>query len=190
MKCLLDLDGVLVDFLTGACRLHNQPNPYTDPNFHEFDFVHKFFDRDGNQMTQNLFYYPMNMYWWMDLPWTSDGKEILSTLESHFGKENICIISSPCLTPGCMEGKLEWIKRKIPDYKRRFLFGPRKEFCAGPNTVLVDDRSENTLAFMANGGRTILVPRQWNCLHNQTYIGSVKFITNSLQLLSQRLGYQ
>jgi hypothetical protein len=63
-----------------------------------------------------------------------------------------------------MPGKVAWLEKHLPSYSRRFLFGPKKEFCAGPDRLLVDDHDLNTEAFAASGGRTFLVPRQWNSL--------------------------
>ncbi len=31
MKCLLDMDGVLADFVSGMCLAHKRPDPYHDP---------------------------------------------------------------------------------------------------------------------------------------------------------------
>lgn len=154
MKALLDLDGVLVDFVSGAQRLHGQPvGPHliTDWDFYE-----------GWGLTPESFWAPMGEEFWAGLDWTAEGRSILAVVEAAVGRENVCLLTSPCDTPGCVEGKVRWIRRYLPEYRRRFLVGPAKEYAAGPGRVLIDDSDANVIRFSAAGGNTVLVPRPWN----------------------------
>lgn len=155
-RLLLDLDGVLVDFVRGACRLHNQKSPYLD-GYEGF-----YFNRHWNMSDPDL-YTGMDRRFWQELDWTADGRSIFNLVDSHFGPENTCILTTPCPIDGCYDGKLDWIKMHLPKaYHRRYLIGTRKEFCAGDDRVLIDDRDENIDEFVAAGGHGLLIPRPWN----------------------------
>lgn len=157
IKCFLDLDGVLVDFNRGALEHHRLKDPYLDPknhgNWHMVQML---------PITEKEFWDPLGQSFWAGLPWMPDGELILGRLEYEFGKERICLLTSPCLTPGCAEGKMDWIRKHMPAYSRRVLIGACKEFLAGPSKYLVDDSDSNILKFGEHGGPTILIPRLWN----------------------------
>jgi 5'(3')-deoxyribonucleotidase len=78
----------------------------------------------------------------------------------------ICILTGPTKDPECLAGKYEWITTVLPPYlHRQYLIGPRKQFCAHPEALLIDDSDDNVKAFRGAGGHAILVPRPWNSLH-------------------------
>lgn len=154
MKCLLDLDGVLVDFVGGAAKLHG-----FDPALAvRWDFM------ADVGLTQNQFWSPLGEDFWANLPWMPDGMRILAIVEKAFGPENVCLLTSPCDTDGCMQGKLRWIRKHLPVYNRRYLMGSAKEFCASRDSLLIDDSDSNTTKFATAGGWGVLVPRPWNVL--------------------------
>jgi hypothetical protein len=152
----LDLDGVLVDFVSGACHLHNQPYPFNKPeNFGNY-WVEKMFG-----ITTEEFFAGMDEEWWAELQPMFDWQAVLSVVEKYFG-DNICILTSPTNNHGCLEGKRRWIEKWLPKYRRKFLIGPPKEMCAGPGKVLVEDADEKVEKFRKAGGNAILLPRPWN----------------------------
>lgn len=91
-----------------------------------------------------------------------DGKELLAGLEAIAGAENIVLLSSPCMTHGCVDGKIAFIEREMPTYSRRYFIGPPKHMMASPAKILIDDNNENVLKFSQAGGKAVLVPRPWN----------------------------
>jgi len=161
MKALVDLDGVLVSFVSGACAWHNIAEPYyqNDEMRGVWDFVAHI------DMEPDSFWSALGFDFWSTLPWMVDGQEILKTVEEYFGLKNVCLLTSPCHTKGCVDGKREWIKKNIPEYGSRVLFGSCKEFCANPRHVLLDDADHNCKAFADAGGTGLLVPRIWNSKH-------------------------
>ena len=163
MRCLLDLDGVLIDFLSAAHQYHGLPYSYSNYPYELGSFANV--PPAQGTLSTREFWDAFDRNFWVNLPWIQEGHEILRTLEYAFGRENICLLTSPTINPESIIGKIEWIKRELPDYKRRYLVGPAKHFCAGPDTVLVDDTDKNINAFKAGGGQTILVPRPWNSFH-------------------------
>jgi 5'(3')-deoxyribonucleotidase len=161
-KVLLDMDGVIADFVAGACAHHGIANPWDRPEMlGEWDFMKAL----PEGMSATTFWGSLGLDFWANLDKTSEADELVEYLEQRFGEENICILSSPCLTPGCVEGKLLWIKKHYPRLARSYLFGPRKEFCARPNTLLIDDLDHNVWKFREHGGAAILFPRPWNSSH-------------------------
>jgi 5'(3')-deoxyribonucleotidase len=152
------MDGVLVDFDGGACKIHGVASPWLKPeNLGKWGAEKEFgFSYDD-------FWLPMGETFWAKLKWTAEGQEILAITERVFGRENICLMTTPCQTAGCAAGKIEWIKKNMPtEYREQFMLGFQKYFCAHTDTILIDDSDKNVNAFRAHGGSAILVPRLWN----------------------------
>jgi len=155
-RVLLDMDGVLVDFVGGVCKTHNKPWPY-DPDVQGSWDLEPLF---GIQSPE--FWAPLGYEFWAELEPYPHFREFLCALEDKFGARHICLLTSPPRTQGAIEGKLTWIRKHMPDYSRRFLIGPAKEFCASERHVLIDDSEANIAKFQAAGGQTFLVPGPWN----------------------------
>ena len=151
-QILLDMDGVLADFVGGAAQLYGKDANLVDC----WDFYHKW------EMTAEEFWPALGRDFWAGLPLTHECRGIVKLAEGLVGAENVCLLSSPCMTEGCMEGKMDWIKRNLPDYRRRFLFGPAKQFATARHRVLVDDSDDNVRSFVKHGGCAVMVPRPWN----------------------------
>lgn len=160
LRCFLDIDGVLVDFMSAAHRFHGIPYSYKD-------YPYEYGDWDcipppTSEMTTQEFWDALNEEFWATIEWMPDGKEILHLVEMIFGVPNVCLLTSPTLLPRCASGKMRWIQREVPEYHRQFLIGPAKGFCANKDTILIDDADHNILSYRKNGGEAILVPRKWN----------------------------
>ena len=167
MKCFLDMDGVLVDFVRGASEYYNLkllPYPYIE----EWNFI------QFSGMTESDFWLPLGREFWANLHWTPDGNNILSLIESHFDKKDICLSSIPCMNSESSTGKIDWINKNLPEYKNRYLLGPDKRFYTSINTVLIDDNERNINNCKGHG---ILVPRPWNYM----------YATNTLEYIKERL---
>ena len=57
------------------------------------------------------------------------------------------------------KGKLLALQRDFPDTP--VLFGRKKRFCAGPRSILIDDKFENVDEFRQSGGMAIEWPNQY-----------------------------
>ncbi len=168
MKCFLDLDGVLIDHQLGAHQFLELPYSY-DEYPYELGVSENRPPQQGNLTTDKL-WNTFDRHFWTWLPWMHDGRVILAAVERIFGKENICIFTKPTNNPGSVIGKINWIKREIPDYRKQFLIGSNKSVCASSDCVLIDDRDRNVDAFIDVGGQAILVPRLWNSAYHQKTI--------------------
>ena len=176
LRVFLDLDGVLVDFRTGAFKAHGVEIPEEWP-VGDDDFE-KIIGVSRNQFWKKL----NNSDFWANLKWMPDGQEILALVESLIPKEDICILSSPSISPSCAKGKMMWIQKNIPEYSKRVLLGNCKYMCAAPEHILIDDSDHKLDKFHEYGGVTITVPRPWNRYYGIA-TDTVKYISTSLEVI-------
>lgn len=103
---------------------------------------------------------------WATCPPSEEMSWLLEQCVALVGEDNVCFLTGPTKDPDCLAGKLEWIWRFAPKFMhRQYLIGPRKQFCAQHEALLIDDSDANVDTFRAWGGQAILVPRPWNTLH-------------------------
>lgn len=177
-KVFLDMDGVLVDVVSGLWGLSGD--------------LHWPYDALRGAESYNLadvaegwdqLWLRAGKSWWASLPPHRDAFEILSVLEKRFGEESIWVCTQPLnLTEytdpvkwdwsdareRCIAGKLQWLYRFMPRYTHRWVFvGEGKAHLASPNSLLVDDRQSHVNEFRAAGGKAFLVARPWNDLFVQ-----------------------
>jgi len=164
MQCLLDMDGVIADFMKACCAAHNRPDPYLQESSLGIWETEKVWG-----ITEREFWKPIDalgLGFWDGIVKTPEADRIVELLTETFGETNIAILTAPSFDPGCVPGKMAWIKRHYPQFKKRIIFGHAKEFLSAPYRVLVDDRDKNVENFRAAGGQAILVPRPWNKAHS------------------------
>ncbi|MEK0324963.1 MAG: hypothetical protein QQN63_04600 [Nitrosopumilus sp.] len=164
MKLLLDMDGVITNFIPAICKLHNKSNPYDDPkNLGNYDLAAML------GMTSEKFLEPTNdTEWWYDLEPTIDFESIMELIYKYFKPNDICILSNiPLNAPFAYVGKYLWCKKHLPSIKH-ILLGTTKEFCACSDSVLLDDDDFKVDKFRMAGGRAVLIPRPWNRLFNHS----------------------
>lgn len=103
---------------------------------------------------------------WSSTPVSPEFQLIFDFAKEVVKPEDIFILTSPTKDPNSLAGKLEWIHAHFPAFMhRQYLVGPRKHFCARPDTLLIDDSDEQVNNFREHGGQAILVPRPWNSAH-------------------------
>jgi 5'(3')-deoxyribonucleotidase len=167
MRIMMDIDGVLADFVNGMCLYHGRPNPY-EGHVSEEQMA---FDMETIWgMSAEEFWRPANsMLFWERLPWMPDGRDILRIAEGAVGRDNVCLLTAASASPQSAAGKKAWINANLPAYRRRYLIGASgaKQFCASPDTILIDDRDRNCHEFVEAGGHCIVVPRPWNCMYSE-----------------------
>lgn len=158
MKAFIDMDGVLADFLAGVSKVHNRPLPY--------DKVESM----GVWNIEDLWGISAREFWapcegedfWNTLQKTDEADKIVELAYNTFGEENVAILTAPSSSIYCVPGKQAWVKRHYPELAKKIIFGSAKQFMAGPERVLVDDRDRNIEEFEKAGGHGIKVPRAWN----------------------------
>ena len=166
MRCFVDMDGVLVNLTGAACEFHGVENPYTKK-----ENLGKYGIAELVGMSEDEFFGSLSADFWASLRPTKEWLAILHLVETKFGRENVCILTTPTDTSGCLEGKRRWIEKHLPEYRQNYFMGVKKEFVATPNSLLIDDSEANCKAFWDAGGLTFLYPRPWNTLHFRTRVG-------------------
>ncbi len=156
-EIMLDMDGVLCDFVGGICAAHGRTDPWADGKNRGRDEIAPLWG-----ITEESFYARCNYTFWANLEKTPEADEIVELCEKTVGAENVCILSAGSRNYAVYDGKLEWIRRHFPQFKRRYLFGPQKKFCVAPGRALIDDRDKNIDAW---SGLKFLMPRPWNKSH-------------------------
>lgn len=161
MKCLLDMDGVLVDIIGGLARAHQLPaDPYDDPAH-----LGKYALSEVMGMKPWKIWKPCGFSFWSELEPLPECHDIIALVEATFGRENVCLLSTPIASTTSVSGKFAWIYKHLPDYRFRFLLGAPKSFCAHSRSVLIDDCDGNVDTFTMAGGSAVLYPQRWNKLH-------------------------
>lgn len=178
--CLLDMDGVIVNFVQGVLDAHCVSTPQEEV----YASHPGVWDVAGILgLTDQAFWEPLGEEFWAGLGWMPDGEQILSAVERRFQRENVVLWTSPSLNYGCHAGKLRWVERHLPQhYRHNIVFSGRKELGAHPDHLLVDDSDSNVDRFAARGGRICQVPRVWNRLHGHRH-RSLDYLVESLWLL-------
>lgn len=165
-----DMDGVLVDFVGAALRLHRATDLYT-----KYPGALGTFDIEKVLgITQDQFWAPINeeTTFWEDLQPTAEAEWIVETLERIYGRENVCILTAPALGDTCFIGKRLWLRRHFPQFITRLAYAKDKSKFASPRHTLLDDADKNVAPFIKAGGQAVLVPRLWNAMY--TYVKDVK----------------
>jgi len=179
MKCFVDMDGVVADFVKAVHKAHNRPYAYNDPkNMGVFEIekiwgisIKEFWKYDGHDF-------------WAMVEKTPEADDIVKMVCDYFDKENIVFLTAPSNSGGCYTGKREWLKTNFPDLRDSVIFAPgrTKHFLARPGAVLIDDRNENADDFVYHGGQAILVPRDWNRLYyNKDVLYAIRVGLENLQ---------
>jgi hypothetical protein len=161
----LDIDGVLTDFNKAACRAIGITMADMEAGTKPGPSAWGFWGVAG--LTESDFWAAIDREgaaFWDTMEWLPDGRDILNLC---LNAGPVILMTSPPWSPEASAGKVSWIRREIPELRRRFSITPCKEAFAHARAILVDDSDSNTQKFHEAGGRAVLVPRRWNGLHEQ-----------------------
>lgn len=161
MVILLDVDGVICNFVEGLIRSHNwfiTHDEYASWNHHRH-----------LGMTDSDMWAPTNDgVWWTKLrpyPWAM---YLVSELRER-GEVIFC--TSPSLDSTCPSQKVTWLRKHgfMSERKNDYQIGPRKELNAKSGAILIDDADSNFEKYVEHHGDAILFPQPWNA--NKEFIG-------------------
>ena len=162
MTILMDMDGVLVDFVGGVLR-HFNVNTNKLKDWKPGDYhIEKFLGLDEVD-----FWACLKTDFWSSLNWHPEASIFIRLLQEidHVG-HRWALCSSPGNAYGA-HGKIIWLEQHMPNVyaQHQWVFTPDKSLLASGKTVLIDDSDHNCNNFRACGGQAILVPRHWNTQH-------------------------
>ena len=167
VEVFLDLDGVLVDLVSGLCRYHKIENPFNDPkNYGRYDVRHM------AGMSSESFWGVLDHDFWLDLDWTDFGRSILNEVLKYVPVKQVTILTAPTGFPGCVDGKISWVNKHLPRFN--YFVGRNKKAIAGPNKLLIDDHDVNIDEWTEAGGPAIHVPLLSNRLYHLPTLSYVK----------------
>lgn len=149
---LLDMDGVLADFVNAAFEAHGREfNPDACMGY---NLLNEF------SMTKEDFWAPIDNYeFWRGLepyPWSVGLLRQLSEIAP------VVLVTTPSKSSDCLKAKREWVEDHLPPMYRDIVMGESKELTASENTLLIDDCDRNVRKFRESGGEAIVFPQPWN----------------------------
>lgn len=157
---LLDMDGVLCDFLGATLRLFDADDRLASWPAGTWD-VEPVLGITTAELWGRID--EQGMGFWAELPEYPWAAELVAALERI---DDVVISTAPSRSHHSAAGKMIWLDRHFGGrFRGRYMMGSRKELMARPEVCLVDDRDENVRKFRKAGGAAVLVPQPWNAGH-------------------------
>ena len=166
-KCLLDVHGVLGDFVGFAVGVLGIEDPYRKTeNYGRYDAIA---EAGGDRLLTLM----RDRTFWRDIPKTPWADELVAYAQKTFGSEQVAVCSAPALADGCLEGVRDWVRMHYPFLSPKLIQTQAKAFCAHERAVLIDDKPKNVQQFNQHGGTGVTFPQLWNhfgaeLLHDNT----------------------
>lgn len=175
---LLDMDGVMADFVSRSLSVCDIPLTYDQVG--RWSYFEPYMD--AKEFWRRI---ESDPHFWLSLKPYDWARELYDTLE---GVAPVTFCSTPSRDSRSAEQKIEWLREygfMGRDENRYFLVGVApssdghslgKNMLAGPRRVLIDDSDANVRDFIASGGHGILFPQPWNEARQHTgdRLGHVK----------------
>jgi len=161
-RIFLDLDGVLANFVGAAAKVFGTTEEELFKKWipGEYDIC-KVLDISDDDFWSHVI---LEENYWSEIEpysWATELYEMCCKIAPT------TIATSPCHDPACLSGKVRWMNKNLGNGKpfRDYLIGPRKEMCAAPGHLLIDDSDNQCVKFVENGGDCLLFPAIWNTKH-------------------------
>ncbi len=186
MIILLDVDGVLANFVDSAFKAHGiDPESVTERNSWQIN------EWKGVDMSMEDFWkgidYPdhTSLNFWSTLKPYSWLRPLVDMCMTK--SEDVYISTSPSRNPMCRAGKATWIRSYIPELYYRTMIGSHKYLMANDKTVLIDDSDSNVKKFRERGGHAITFPQPWN-FNCERVDGRMEYINFALNRVRDEIG--
>ena len=150
----LDLDGVIVDFISGVLEWYNIDKQHDD--MVGWNDIITASGKSTVKFWQGL----DSRDFWLGLKKYEYADEILDMVSR--AEADTCILTSPAFHIAGY--RQDWIQDNMPDYftEGRYLIGPAKAYCSYQGAFLIDDSDSNCKLFDKFDGVSILFPQPWN----------------------------
>lgn len=156
----LDMDGVICNFTEGLLAAHNRHDLLKR---HYADTYPKDWMMEGELGTEEELWEPVDALgepFWENLNPLKEMEHILTILdESHI---NWYLCTHARNTPFSFSGKIKWIHKHLGKDFDRLIMCKVKSKLANPNTLLIDDSSDNCRKFIKAGGNAFAYPQPHN----------------------------
>lgn len=160
LHILLDIDGVLADFVGGVEKEFDVDLS----DLEAWGMATAISAKKDINLTKNQFWNKIqsNDRFWADLepyPWAFD---LVDMLKREVGPKKITLVTSPDMAVKTYTQKAYWVGKHFPDLIRQFFIGPQKWLMAKENRILIDDSDFNIKNFEKHGGYGLTFPQKWN----------------------------
>ena len=140
-----DMDGTLVDHMTGVCE-------WTGKTLAELI-------TPGQWEVPEVDWASLPMTFWATLPTTPEFKTFAGTMSGLV--PDVYILTHAC-SDDCYAGKMFWLQQHLPAMVEKTIFTEHKHLLAAPGRTLFDDRDLHINNWVKAGGDGRLIPRLWN----------------------------
>ena len=149
-----DMDGVLTDFEKRFVTLLRQEGPkyYSKATIAQVTRPKHFDKIEGTVEFWKFIDQYIGMEFWSDMEWMPNGRQLWDFIQPYGPK----LLTSPSRDNTSRLGKRLWVKNHlIPAPEVLFRFGDAKSDFANENSILIDDKPSNLVAFASKGGIAI-----------------------------------
>jgi hypothetical protein len=151
-----DMDGVLTDFEKRFVTLLQQEGPkyYSKATIAQVTRPKHFDKLEGTEEFWKFIDQYIGLEFWSEMEWMPNGRELWNFIQPYGPK----LLTSPSRDNTSRLGKRLWVKENlVPAPEVLFRFGDAKSDFANENSILIDDKPSNLLAFKTAGGIAIEV---------------------------------
>lgn len=179
------MDGVLVDWTGGVHQRLGVPYSYHQWPYRWGPDGWNWHDEIGHTFAEvsDL----CDFDFWANLKWHHDGQAIMNIVQSMFDVRGITLLTTPMPNVMSASGKIAWIRRELPHLEKQLLIcpGDKSILAQVPDSILIDDSTNNVVKWRSLGGKAILVPRPWNIQHGW-FMLAAESIATQLERMSCR----
>ena len=149
-----DMDGVLTDFEKRFVTLLQQEGPkyYSKATIAQVTRPKHFDKLEGTEEFWKFIDQHIGLEFWSEMEWMPNGRELWNFIQPYGPK----LLTSPSRDNTSRLGKRLWVKENlVPAPEVLFRFGDAKSDFANENSILIDDKPSNLVAFASKGGIAI-----------------------------------
>jgi hypothetical protein len=149
-----DMDGVLTDFEKRFVTLLQQEGPkyYSKVTIAQVTRPKHFDKLEGTEEFWKFIDQHIGLEFWSEMEWMPNGRVLWDFIQPYGPK----LLTSPSRDNTSRLGKRLWVKENlIPAPEVLFRFGDAKSDFANENSILIDDKPSNLVAFASKGGIAI-----------------------------------
>jgi hypothetical protein len=149
-----DMDGVLTDFEKRFVTLLRKEGPkyYSKATIAQVTRPKHFDKLEGTEEFWKFIDQHIGLEFWSEMPWMPQGQILWNFIQPYGPK----LLTSPSEDNTSRLGKRLWVRNHLtPAPEVIFRFGDAKSDFANENSILIDDKPSNLVAFASKGGIAI-----------------------------------
>ena len=149
-----DMDGVLTDFEKRFVTLLQQEGPkyYSKATIAQVTRPKHFDKLEGTEEFWKFIDQHIGLEFWSEMPWMPQGQVLWDFIQPYGPK----LLTSPSEDNTSRLGKRLWVRNHLsPAPEVIFRFGDAKSDFANENSILIDDKPSNLVAFASKGAIAI-----------------------------------